>query len=74
MKKYTFTIDNEHYTMDMEELARNLSRDFVKTFLTETEYNIFCNTQENIWNADRIKQEEYRYKNYIYDELGNYYN
>ena len=68
-KTYTFEIDNETYTMTLEELAQNITREFAKELLNKEDYEMFCKKQNEFFEEQRTEVEEYARTHYIYDEL-----
>lgn len=68
-RTWRFEIDNETYEMTMEELVQNITREFAKELLSEEEYKVFCEKQNEFFETQRKEVEEYARTHYIYDEL-----
>ena len=65
MKTYTFSDGEETYTMTMNELVENITREFAKTLLTNSEFDEFVTKQEQFFEDNRKRIEEYSRTHHI---------
>lgn len=70
MKKITFMVEDETYTMTIAEMAENLTRDFAREILSAEDFKEFVKAQDAFMKAQADAAAEYARTHYIPSDYG----